>query len=374
MQAATAPAASGEPVYLVLLALPVVVAVLLALTLVAAYVFRLLPGRRREILEWFSDEARECYRQVFRPRYSGTAAACILDSFDATQSRRRYLFATLLLLTSILGGGVFVLLVVDALRRGESAVAPVFAKAGPASAAALSGALIWGLYELIARVWSRSVDPEIVQNLTLRLVAAIPIGVCMAAIVKEDLGTTIAFASAAFPLRETRQLLRRFFLKNVAPDAPAPAAGGAVRGSIGDILDGFSENSAFLLTEVQIDTYLDLAYADPIRLMARTGLRLRLILTWIDQALLAAYAPAAKTALARAAIPCALDAVEFFDAHFANKPDGTPRDWQNDPAVLALAEKSGLPAPLLREVFVRVREDPHVQFLGKVWYLRCPAA
>jgi hypothetical protein len=176
-----------------------------------------------------------------------------------------------------------------------------------------------------------------------------------------------AFIAAAFPLREARLLLRERALKNPQAEPTAVAGGRIADGHIGRTIDGIGDATVAALEDAGFATYMDLAYADPIRVMAGMGHPLRLVLAWIDECLLAVYAPALKGPLAKVGIPCALDASEFFDTHCRATYSATTK-WDDESPVGQLAKAIGGIAPaLLVDMLKRVYEDPHVRFLACVW-------
>jgi hypothetical protein len=67
-------------------------------------------------------------------------------------------------------------------------------------------------------------------------------------------------------------------------------------------------------------------------------------------------------------MPCALDLCEFYARHCFDVATGTDKDWANDTAVKDLSTALSLPAELLVHQLLRgIYEDPHTQFLIRVW-------
>jgi hypothetical protein len=228
---------------------------------------------------------------------------------------------------------------------------------------ALAGAYVWSVFEMLSRIRSRNLTPDDLIEMVLRYIAAVPIGYAFALLSLEQTKDAFAFIAAAFPLREARLLFRERALKKL--ESQVTAAGSRVTdGRIGKTIDGIGDATVATLEDAGYETYMDLAYADPIRVMAGMGHPLRLVLAWMDECLLAVYAPALKGPLAKAGIPCALDASEFFE-NYCVRESGTKAD--NAARVAALAQAVATPAPLLMDIFERVHGDPHVRFLARVW-------
>jgi hypothetical protein len=228
---------------------------------------------------------------------------------------------------------------------------------------ALAGAYLWSVFEVLGRYRTRDLTPEDMLEMGLRNIAAIPLGQAFSMLATQEFAPALAFACAAFPLREVKLLIRERALKQIGSQTLTAKQGGD--GRLGVVLNSLGDATLARLEELHIETYMDLAYVNPTRLMAKTGQPLRIVLAWIDQALLIVYAAPHVRALAGSSIPCALDAQEFFLDHFEGRQPG---EWRSDPAVLAMADALKVPVDTIHEMFKRVHEDPHVRFLHAIWH------
>jgi hypothetical protein len=236
---------------------------------------------------------------------------------------------------------------------------------------AMAGAYVWSVYEMLSRFRSRDLTPDDLLEMMLRHLAAVPIGYAFSLLAIDRVAASMAFVSAAFPLRETRLIFRQIALKKLGQ--PQGQSSRPNEGHLGKVLDGISDLTIIRLEELQIVTYMDLAYMNPVRLIARTGYSLRHVLAWMDQALLVVYAPSLKLELTNVGLPCALDVREFYLQHFYLEEAKCDRDWKLDETVIELAKATEMPAVFLKEIFQRVYGDPHVSFLAEVWYDQSPA-
>jgi hypothetical protein len=233
---------------------------------------------------------------------------------------------------------------------------------------ALWGAYVWSLYEILSRRKSGDLTPVELYEIACRYVTAIPVGYAFSLLVFDTVPALAAFAISAFPLRDIRQFFRKQTLQKLNENTQATAAI-ASRGYLSEALFGIGNEAIARLQELDIETFLDLAYTDPVKLMIKTGAPIELVLSWIDQALVSVYALPHKAALALYGMPCALDLSEFYARHCYDVAKGLPKPWADDPAVQALATKLGVPADFIVDQTLRsVFEDPHTQFLIRVWY------
>jgi hypothetical protein len=230
---------------------------------------------------------------------------------------------------------------------------------------AILGGFVWSMYEILSRRYSRDLTPQELLEIVMRLIAAIPIGYAFSQLAIGRWDAPLAFAASAFPVRDMRRLMRQQVLAKISS---TPGSEKLPTAHLAQVLDGLSNETAARLEELNITTAWDLAYADPVALMARTGYSLRIILAWIDQALLVVYFDGHKTTLSKLAMPCALDLCEFYEKHCLDKETRASKDCRDDPAVVDLANKLEIPASILPERLEALYSDSHVRFLDTCWY------
>lgn len=324
----------------------------------------------------------EHYLKIFAPSWDGKTDPNVLrnflsDEFDRLHGRAwRYCLSTLLLMVVSLiaiqivfdGLDIRTLPAIDIFRFDTGAV-----RVGklPAVVPALAGAYVASVLELYLRTRAGDLTPDEIDEVTMRQLLAVPLGRAAFALAGHPFEGLAAFVVPAFPLKD----LLRYMRKRTLEKAGVEASKDQGDGPISKWVDGLSFEAIARLEELGITTYTDLAYANPIRILAKTGYSLRLIVQWIDHALLSVYARSHKTRFRDRGIPCALDAVEFWTAHFAHESSAkiAPHDYVNYPdcncpTVKAFTDKLELDALLVREIFQRVAIDPHVKFLETLWY------
>ena len=234
---------------------------------------------------------------------------------------------------------------------------------------ALLGAFMWSVYEILSRRYSRDLTPQELLEITFRLIAAVPIGYAFSQIAAGSWDAPLAFAASAFPIRDLKRMMRE---RGLAKESQVSGSEKSPTANLAQVIDGISNETAARLEELNITSSWDLAYADPVALMARTGYSLRVILAWLDQALLIVYFDGKKTVLRDLAFPCALDLSEFFKRHCWDAKAREIKDCSQDVAVKDLAAKLEIPASILPERIYALFTDPHVQFLDATWYSDAP--
>lgn len=192
------------------------------------------------------------------------------------------------------------------------------------AASALAGALAWAASEFIVRISQRDLSPYHLLAGCLRIVVAIPIGLGL-----QSAGVPgaafFAFAFAAFPVRETGNLMRKLALRSdlmsglkgfasvegppqslprARPDAaqpgqspaagePAPTAPGPNRDGevVNDLeyLQGISRDSALRLEDIGISSIGQLVRADPLELAIRSSFEFNFIVDTINEGILWTY-------------------------------------------------------------------------------------
>jgi hypothetical protein len=208
---------------------------------------------------------------------------------------------------------------------------------------ALLGALTWSIFEILRRRNSGDLTPVELNDVVFRFVTAIPIGYAFSLLVFDKVSPWLAFVVSAFPLRDLLQLIRKLTLRKIG-ETPISSNSTANQGNIGQVVSGISDDAIVRLQELNIVTCMDLAYADPVKLMIKTGAPILLVLGWIDKALMGVYAAPHVSNFERLGLPCALDICEFYCKHCFNlETEGNIEEPRAVAAVKALAEDLKVP-------------------------------
>ena len=329
------------------------------------YYFRIsVAARRQEIQGSVTEEAADLYAHIFVPgtksKGTATASGIAMQQFDAMHSARRYLVvATAACLLNLVGVGITLLWILDALGLTQSS-------AGELPAIVLYsfwGGYTWSLWELLNRGQREDLTPDIVVVIIGRIVACVPLGFA-------------AFAVSAFPLRDLREMARRRFTEQIAK---TPSQIQDRESDLRRLVPGISTQTLARLEDLGITTVNDLALADPIWLMGESGFPLRQILDWIDQSILGLYVGDKIHELPKLGIRGAIEASHFYEAHclecdddgaFVVDAQGTyvlRENLADDPMVKQLAQVLGTTPGFLINLLKELEGDPHVQLLSQLW-------
>jgi len=229
--------------------------------------------------------------------------------------------------------------------------------------AALAGAFVWSLYEIISRRNSRDLTADELYPIVFRLATAVPIGLAFTHLASVDFKPAMAFAATVFPFRDITRVIRQYLIREAQKD-PISTEARRMRGYLGATLQGFSHDTVSRLEELNIVTVLDMAYADPVCLMFKTGTPLRQVITWLDESLLAVYAGPRTADFARQGVPCSIDLVNIWQRFEKGMYPGVP-----DPKahMQALAKSVGMEPEVLEDLIRRIEKDPQVQFIASIW-------
>ncbi len=221
---------------------------------------------------------------------------------------------------------------------------------------ALAGAYVWGIWEIIERVRERNLTPSEIRDLCFRWLVAIPVGYAFSLVAGDEFKPTFAFVASAFPLKTVQRLVREANLKKLGI-ASEPVAASQQR--LYTSIEGVSDVMASRLEELAVYTVLDMAYSNPIRIMVKTGVPIRTVLDWMDQALLRVYATTDQRAtLLKFGMRCSVDVSEFVALHVVDQDD----------TLKELAGKLKMSPPVATDFLHRIAEDPQVRCLYHLWY------
>jgi hypothetical protein len=235
----------------------------------------------------------------------------------------------------------------------------------PATAvAALAGAYLWVVHDLILRSRRLDLSPADVLWCCLRLIIAVPMGYAFASILNDSVAPFVAFSLGAFPLSALLSISRRIGEQKLGLAAsPEESSDDIVK------LQGINPMIVERLRNEDVSTVTQIAYCDPVRLVMRSNLTFNFVTDCMNQALAWMYVEEKLDLLRPLGLRGAVEIKNFIDAYDDVDPlPGNKVD--HDAAVAALpkvAEAIGQSPETLEVCFREIAGDPYAAFLSRVW-------
>jgi hypothetical protein len=343
--------------FLVALALAVLLAP------VIRYVIAGWRAKRNDIMDGLDADARLAYFQMFCRTAcppSPDLASKAFESMYAKGFGRRYFVVPLILLSLV--GCVAVTLVVVTVLHTEKYFANPFFDMTPTAIAAVAGAYMWSVNDLISRSRRLDMSPSDVLWSVLRLTIAVPMGFAFASVAKDSIGPFVAFGLGAFPLEALSSKLRRLTDKGLGLEAtPIEASDNVIR------LQGINPTIVERLQNEDISTVTQVAYCDPVRVTMRSNLSFNFVTDCMSQALAWMYLEDNLEKLRPLGMRGAVEIKYLMDEYDDLDPAGAEARARAVAALPKIAAAINQDSVTLQVVFRQISEDPFTQFLQSVW-------
>lgn len=227
--------------------------------------------------------------------------------------------------------------------------------------AGISGAFIWGAYDLLQRYGDVSLTPVALHLAWIRiLVAAVLSGLVQFA-VAAPITPLVAFAIGTFPLQSLQQFLKASAKDKIAVSSADASASPPNLNS----LQGMSEKTYAQLEAECITTTQQLANAEAIKLLLNTNLEWASIIDLIDQAMLHMYLGddmqkirplGIRGAIEFAAMYCCVHSPDADEAALSAK------------LVTDVAAKLGISETAVSSLAETLWKDPKQQYIRNLWF------
>jgi hypothetical protein len=359
----------AHPYHALIAVLLVVIAELALMLPVVRFLTTGWYAKRRDILDSLDANACRAYFAMFsrdRLPAEGTERAAFEAMYDKWYGRMKFAMPALLLFgVSLFAVAAVVFSIMEELNYTANPFFPI----PKAAVAALSGAYMWVVDDLISRCRRLDLAPSDLGWATLRLLIAVPMGYAFSVIVKEDVAPFITFALGAFPISALTNMLQRTSnkLQQIEPK-DEEVTDGVIK------LHGTDRAIAERLAREDIRTIAQMAYCDPVHMAMRSNLCFNFVTDLMNQALMRMY----FRDLADKLTPMGMrGAVEI--RHLINELDSSDDDDPSSPAAREKAlAKAALPeiaaalgqSPITTEqAFRHISFDPYTCFLYQIWTL-----
>jgi hypothetical protein len=310
--------------------------------------------RREEILGNLSQSSRKLYFKTFCPGLK--TAPTFENYYDSRFGRRHYLLPGAFLIAVSATAAIWAVASVLVWTH-LAADAPGILDA--TSVAALSGAFVWVVADLLTRWGFRDLSPSNLWWSSWRLVMAVPMAIAVGRTFAADQAIPIAFLLGSFPTRSISTIARRFARRTLnlgADDKETESELQALQGIDTRIAERFADEG--------ITTILQLAYADPVELTMRcASFSFSFVVDVISQALAWIYLGDNLAKLRPSSLRGAQEIASVIaDLDGDDKASDLARATIDQAATLA-----GVAPPSFESTLREIAEDPYTEFLRDVW-------
>jgi hypothetical protein len=211
--------------------------------------------------------------------------AVVTPLFDSQYSTRNYIYPL-----AIVAVVMFVVACMGLLRAGlEIPAIPddlvdLVGQLPVSSLSAIAGALVWGLYDLVARYKNIDLTPDSILYLWLRILLAPFLGYFVSIPSKEAAAIPLAFVIMTIPISSIMDFLQSQAKKKLSLPEDQPMEKPNL-----DNLQGMNATAMGMLNDEGIISVAQLAMVDPFKLLLKTNLEWATIMDLIDQAILYNY-------------------------------------------------------------------------------------
>ena len=322
-------------------------------------------SKRRDIVDGLNQKACLAYFKMFC-RNSNVPApdkACgkFFELYDRWYGQKKFIAPGILLfLTSLIAVTCVVFTMLDDLHFLKN---PFIDLPIPA-VAALSGAYMWVVDDLISRARRLDMAPSDLQWSTLRLIIAVPMGYAFSSIVIEEMAPFVTFALGAFPISTLTALLQRTAnkaLKNEATDLEM--SDGIVK------LQGTDRAIVERLEKEDLRTIIQMAYCDPVHTTMRSSLTFNFITDLMNQALVWIYLREDIQKIAPMGLRGAVEVKHFIENLDSSdpSPEAMTEKQLSQEALPKIAAALNQDPTTVQFTFRQIAADPYTCFLYEIW-------
>lgn len=331
-----------------------------------AYLWTTWPNRREYLFDHLSEDAIDLYYQQFFPSSAPRRLLKRWRRFDKADKksqfrydfgrlygRRHYVLPFLLLALISAIGLLATSLSVQVWLGSDGKAFP------PIAISAFLGAYAWVLYDQFGRFRTGDFTAHDVYSAIFRFLIAIPLGISLAALLKDNAGIAVAFLLGAFPTTTLFTISRRLASQKLG--LGETQEGGALEL---EKLQCVGKSNAERYVDEGITTIADLAWADPIDLTIKTNRQFNFVVDSVSQALLWLYFEDRVKKLYPLSLRGAQEVCSLLNDLNSDKPKEKAAAEANlklAASMMELDEQSFL------YTLLSVKDDPYAQFLFKVW-------
>jgi hypothetical protein len=238
---------------------------------------------------------------------------------------------------------------------GQGFGAPVGPAPPTAVTFALIGGLLWTLYVLFRDYARTDLRPASFNWISFRFVLALAIGLVADRLFPAAAADLGAFVLATIPFGDAHRFIRSKVPGLAVEEVRPPLT----------VVQGVDPETVERLSELGIHTVQQLAFVDPLRLMLGTNLSPKVLIDWIDQALLYIYVGDDIAKLRPRGIRGAIEMASLYREEYYARPDAV--DKAGLQVIASVAAALSISAEEVLKLVRSLYQDNQVLTLWRLW-------
>ena len=227
------------------------------------------------------------------------------------------------------------------------------------SAAALAGAFVWGLYDIMQRYETVDLSPVSLHYVWLRMLIVAALAPLVSLPAADSLHPLIGFAIGAFPLSALQD-----FVKRQAKDRGLSSSAEPTEAPTLNLLQGMTDGMLDRLLNEGYEGIQQLANTDPFKLLLKTNLDWKTVLDLIDQSILFDYTGPKGTTLRAIGIRGSIELATIQQNLNSNKLHEVA---EGSKLIALVAGKLGEDEAGVRNLVKNAFEDVQVNLVWDLW-------
>jgi len=251
------------------------------------FLWRAWPYRRDTFMSQFSEGSVKSYFELFFPSLlekrsvkEGDYKNILLEHYNRAYGCRLFIVCYAIFMFLVLVGLGWITITIGINLKILNNKYPL----PPMAVSAFMGGVMWVMFDQVRRCRSYDFTHHDVNGFIFRIVIAIPLGYSLTGLLANDVGVPAAFLLGAFPTNDLLSLVRRKIVKRFDIEETKDTAEKELMD-----LQGVNTKHYERFRDENINSILQIAYADPIDLSIRTNLNFAFIMDLKSQALLWIY-------------------------------------------------------------------------------------
>jgi hypothetical protein len=210
---------------------------------------------------------------------------------------------------------------------------------------ALLGGMVWNFYVAFRDYTRTDLSPATFYWISFRFLLALALGVLAENVFTDAFANVGVFVLAMLPFSEAISFIRAK-IPGLAAEEAAPKL---------KLLQGLAPENEERLKELGVQTVQQLAYADPLRLLLGSNLSAKILIDWMDQALLYIYLGEKTSELRSRGIRGSIETAMLWE------------EQERNVTIPLLSKCVGLTPEEFAHLTKTIHDDTQVMMLWRIW-------